>query len=267
MKYQLIDAARTAGLLPFLDRLSYVRRSLKAARRNRRFVRDHPDFEPPPGELAFDAYNNIDWQEYHDVGLRHAEAMAGMIRDRMEVGRGSTVLEWGCGPGRLIRHMPRLFPGARIVGTDYNLATIEWCKAKLNGIEFFENGLMPPLPFDDNTIDATYNFSVFTHLSAEAQASWAMELFRVLKPGGVMVGTTHGEAYRYLLVKEAQRRAFREGSVVLQENYDEGQKWYFSIHPPAYVRGQLFAHFSELELVDGEDAGIKQDIWIGRKAG
>lgn len=268
MKYRIIDTTRALGLLPMLDKVTYLRKTALKASDNRAFRARHPDFAVPPPDLAFDAYNKVDWADYHDLGLRHATLFADLIRARTDIISGLRILEWGCGPGRLIRHLPDLL-GDRapvVAGTDYNPASIDWCRANLSGIDFDLNGAAPPLPFADNSFDATYNFSVFTHLSEEMHHAWAAELLRILKPGGLMIATTHGDHYRYLLVKKGERDAYDRGELVTQAHYEEGKKWFFAIHPPTYVQRHLMGGFERVEQVaPAPEAGMTQDIWVGYK--
>ncbi|MET0362623.1 MAG: class I SAM-dependent methyltransferase [Sphingobium sp.] len=268
MKYRIISATRSLGLLPVLDRVTFLRKSARTARTNRAFRARHPDFAVPPADLAFDAYNKVDWEDYHDLGLRHASLFADLIARHCPQAADFSVLEWGCGPGRLIRHLPALLAdhGPRMVGTDYNPATIRWCGDNLPGIHFALNDLAPPLPFADDSFDATYNFSVFTHLSAEMHTAWTRELYRVLKPGGLMIATTHGDHYRYLLTQKAERDAYDRGEIVTQKRFEEGKKWYFAVHPPHYVRTHLLRDFERVEqIVPPPEAGMTQDVWIGFK--
>lgn len=268
MKYQILSATRALGLLPVFDRVSYLRRTAGKARDNRAFRAAHPDFAVPPADLAFDAYNKVDWADYHDIGREHARVFADLVRRHVPASSRLSILEWGCGPGRLIRHLPDLLAdrAPRLNGTDYNPATIAWCAANLPGIDFALNGLAPPLPFPDGAFDAVYNFSVFTHLSADMHEAWAMELRRVLRPGGLLIATTHGDHYRYLLAQRAEREAYDRGEIVTQAQYQEGKKWYFAVHPPAYVRNRLLARFERVERVQpGATADMTQDVWIGFK--
>lgn len=268
MKYHIISATRSLGLLPMLDRMTFLRKRARAARRNRAFIARHPDFAVPPDDLAFDAYNKVDWPDYHDVGRAHARLFARLIHDRLPDAGPLAVLEWGCGPGRLIRHMPGLLADRqpRITGTDYNPATIAWCRDHLPGIDFVLNGLAPPLPFPDASFDVVYNFSVFTHLSQDMHDHWIAELHRIVRPGGMIIATTHGDHYRYLLTHKREADAYARGELVTQKRFEEGKKWYFAIHPPAWVRSHLLSGFERVEQVDpGADGAMTQDVWIGFK--
>jgi SAM-dependent methyltransferase len=270
MKFHIIRFLRAAGLLRLADACKYWIRRAAARSRNRRFEREFPGFATPPRHLAFDALNHVDWYSYRDSGLAHAKLFARILRESFPGAAPIDVLEWGCGPGRLIRHMPALLGGkARsVTGSDYNPESIAWCRANLPAIRFVENGLNPPLPFGDGEFDAIYNFSVFTHLSESVQLEWAAELARVLKPGGLLVCTTHGEAYRYLLAGHQERERFAAGELVVQGNYKEGRKWFFAIHPEAFVRSRLLAGFAEVRRQPIAEAdGILQDVWLARKPG
>ena len=266
-KYRLIHRVRRLGLLGLADRVKLGLARVLTRRRNQQFRRTHPDFAVPPDDLAFDAYNSLDWQHYRDGGRRQAEIFATLIARHCAAPK-LRVLEWGCGPGRLIRNMTALL-GERagsLTGADYNPRTIAWCRANLPGIAFAENALLPPLPFADASFDAVYCFSVFTHLSEPVQLAWAAELRRVLAPGGLLVCTTHGDHYRYLLTDVGEQRRYATGHVVEQAKYREGRKWFFALHPPAHVRSTLLADYADVAPArPPAAAGILQDVWIARK--
>ena len=272
LKFQLVRAIRGAGLLGAADACRFQVRRWKTDALNRRFLAGRPGFRPPPADLAFDAYNHFDWERYWEGGRFHAEFFAEAIRSALPEGP-LRVLEWGCGPGRIIRHLPGLLAdrGAALTGTDYNPRTIAWCREALPGISFAQNALMPPLPFADGSFDAVYNFSVFTHLSREVQLAWADELWRVLRPGGVMLCTTQGSGYRHMLASEEERARYDAGELIVQGKYREGAKWFFAVHPPRFVHEQLLRRFEEVEaLAFPPEPGVRgdlllQDVWRARK--
>ena len=267
-KFLLLHALRAAGLLRWADRAKFIVSQAQARSFNRRFQQQHPDFAVPPGHLAFDALNHVDWTRYRETGLQHAAMFARIIRDQFPAAGALSVLEWGCGPGRLIRHLPGLLADRplQLCGSDYNPDSIAWCRDNLPGTEFVENALNPPLPLADARFDVVYNFSVFTHLSQAVQLAWAQELLRVLKPGGLLICTTHGAGYRHLLGFGTQQQAYEAGRMVEQGRYREGRKWFLAIHPPAFVRDRLLAGWDLVrQVATRPEDSIEQDVWIARK--
>jgi SAM-dependent methyltransferase len=102
------------------------------------------------------------------------------------------ILDFGCGCGRLLRFSDRGDGTWRAVGTDVNRAHVEWCRQALPGVVVRENDVHPPLPFSDRSFDCVYSVSIFTHLSDRNARAWLRDLARVLRPGGVLIVTTHG---------------------------------------------------------------------------
>ena len=166
--------------------------------------------------------------------------------------------------------MPSLLAARRphLVGTDYNSASIVWNRAHLPGVEFVENGLEPPLDLAEGVFDVVYCISVFTHLSEDVQLAWAAELARVLKPGGLLICTTQGDAFRHMLVTASERATYDAGEVVALGNYREGRKYFLAIHPERFVREKLLARYAGVRRVQTRAMAFEffqQDTWIGWK--
>ncbi len=178
------------------------------------------------------------------------------------------MLEWGCGPARIIRHLPGLLgPAWGVSGCDANRDTIRWCAAHLPGIGFDENGAAPPLPYPAGNFDCVYAWSVFTHLSATLHRAWAEELHRVLKPNGLLICTLNGAAARPLLLPAEQAR-FDAGELVVRGTVAEGTRCFLAYHPDPFVGGDLLRRFDVLEHVPAPNLfGERQDVWVARKRG
>jgi hypothetical protein len=88
---------------------------------------------------------------------------------------------------------------------------------------------------------------------------------RVVKPGGYLFLTTHGDHYRVALAPENRARYDRGEAVVLGARR-EGSNDCASFHPAAYVRTTLARG---LEVVDHRPEGAlgnpRQDVWLLRK--
>ena len=120
-------------------------RRAQSRARNRNFVRVHPDFPTPPEDLAFDAYNHVDWPAYREIGRKHAEIYARVIAEAKPEGP-LKIFEWGCGPGRIIRHIRDCLPGREVelIGSDCNARSIDWCRSSIPGVQFEVNRFLPP---------------------------------------------------------------------------------------------------------------------------
>ena len=108
--------------------------------------------------------------------------------------KGVTILDWGCGHGRVTRHFIQNWPEARVCGTDIDAENIAWCRRNLDAKSFSVAPLWPPLSYREGSFDAVFAISVMTHLTAEAQEAWLAELVRILKPGGLALLTFSGLA-------------------------------------------------------------------------
>jgi SAM-dependent methyltransferase len=258
LKQRLVRGLRGAGLLDEVDRLIYLRERWRCGAQNRSFLAGHAGERFPPYPILFDAFGSCDLRSYYTSGQSDARFIAAALR-RLVPGARS-ICEWGCGPARVLRHLGG--EGfTRLLGTDYNPQTIDWCRTAIPGAEFGLNGLGPPLPAEAGSLDALYAISVFTHLSEQRQLEWAAEVRRVLKPGGAFLFTVHGERCTGKLLPD-ERARFDQGLLVVREKVLEGKKHFVSYESEAFVRGRLLAGFGEVERIDWP--GFPQDTWAAR---
>lgn len=102
--------------------------------------------------------------------------------------RNIHVLDWGCGCGRLTRHLINKGYG-RITGIDIDPVNVRWSQANLPGAEFSLVSTDIPTPVPPGSVDLIIGHSVFTHLTEADQFLWLSELNRLLKPGGFALVT------------------------------------------------------------------------------
>jgi len=101
------------------------------------------------------------------------------------------ILDFGCGSGRMIRHLKRQSESCEIWGTDINANFVYWCQQYLEPpFHFVTTTTVPHLPFEDGYFDFVYAGSVFTHIDDLADA-WLLELRRVLSREGRLYLTIH----------------------------------------------------------------------------
>lgn len=106
------------------------------------------------------------------------------------------VLDWGCGPGRIGLHLTKeiLTSGAttEYVGVDIDLMSLTWAERTVKG-KLVHTQLMPPLPFENESFDFIFGYSVFTHLDQPVQEAWLRELHRICERGGIVALTVMSE--------------------------------------------------------------------------
>lgn len=175
-----------------------------------------------------------------------------------------SILDFGCGAGRIIRHWQNL-KGPELHGVDYNPTLVKWCERGLRFAKFQVNTLKGRLPYPDERFDLVYAFSVFTHMSDALQRNWIAELWRVLRSGGYLYLTVHGEYYLHRLEPE-QREKFLRGELVIVGSDQEGSNQLGAYHPERYVRETLARGFVVLDHVpEGARGYSLHDIYLLRK--
>jgi SAM-dependent methyltransferase len=149
----------------------------------------------PSDEFRF-GYAPGDEEKYLAWGSYDANLILEEIRKAGMDSNDLKILDFGCSSGRVMRHFSTKIEsnGWRIFGCDIQAKAIESMRADnwSNGFEFFTSTTIPHLPFEDNSLDVIYSFSVFTHTKYLWDA-WLLELKRILKPNGLMIHTVHLE--------------------------------------------------------------------------
>jgi SAM-dependent methyltransferase len=250
-------------VLLLLDRLGLVGPAFRlyeqvvALRPARRLVVDGPPLPPRRLMVRVAGTGDADWF------LRSGRAGYDAIVAHAPLAQLESVLDFGCGCGRVTRWWSD-FDG-RVAGSDVSGPAVDWCRANLPFGRFERNALAPPLVFDDESFDLIYALSVFTHLTADLQLAWRDELRRVLRPGGLLLLTTHGRSYVPRLGGD-ERASFERGELVVRWGDVAGTNLCSAYHPEAYLRDTFAAGFTFLELeAEGARGNPTQDLVLLRK--
>jgi SAM-dependent methyltransferase len=265
-KQNVIDLLRKLHLLQFADYLMFIRSVLKDRASNKLFLAQHPDFIPPPAHLAYDAYGHTNWQTYYDMGLRHSRLISDLIRAYISENE-IKICEWGCGPARIIRHLERIsdFTKIELLGTDYNEESIIWCKKNIKNVHFLKNSLEPPLPVEAEVFDCVYAISIFTHLSERMHYAWIQELFRTIKPNGILIFTTHGDSCAKGLLP-ADKEKYDSSNLVIKDQIKEGKKHFLAYHPPQFIERKLLKDYAVIRHIDRPaQYQLEQEVWVVKK--
>ena len=117
-----------------------------------------------------------------DVGYR----LMGLIPKKYFLNGSNTVLDLGCGTGYFT---PKLHHGDnQVVGVDLSEGMINYAREQRAGKVTWVVGDAEVLPFADNSVDMIFSSLAIQWCSSYQQL--LVELYRVLKPGGVVAFST-----------------------------------------------------------------------------
>ena len=186
---------------------------------------------------------------FTEGGRQAAAELDGLVRSAgRDPAQLRSVLDFGCGPGRVLPHFAALAPEAECVGCDVDAAAIDWAARTHRALGWSLTSFHPPLPYEDDRFDLVYAISVFSHLDRGVAAMWLAELRRVLAPGGLALLSVRGpHAFEQ----------FRTGAVTTS--------W---CAPEVFRRGPLqagefvFAPYRRSFWTDGELPGVGREYGL-----
>jgi len=193
---------------------------------------------------------------YHKQG----QAFLRLLVDRCDLRPDSTVLDVGCGTGRIAAALAGyLSPEGRYEGFDIVARSVEWCRreigARRDNMRFQQadvyNALYNPdgadraseyrFPYPDDSFDVVYLTSIFTHMLPADFERYLEEIARTLRPGGRSLITYFllNDEARELIAAGRARPEYRgfgdrgdgyfaargdnpEGAVAFEEDYVRG---------------------------------------------
>ncbi len=223
-----------------------------------------PDGYPiPPSKLIFLVVGNISPKSYLNEGQYVISNMISLLKNcSIDIHNFKRILDFGCGSGRLIRHLHSL-NGVELFGTDYNKKLIYWCKKNLPFARFKLNNLSPPIDFNDNIFDFIYSRSIFTHLDESLQKKWMGEFHRILDKNGILLFSTHGDFFIDILT-ENELREYKSGKLIFKGTEYKGSNYSASFQNNKHVIDKLLSGFNLLSYIPGK-SNFKQDIYILKK--
>jgi len=137
------------------------------------------------------AYDMVD-KEYaneffgeHEKKPKDREILARFFHD---IGDRRPVWDFGCGPGQTTKYLNDL--GLEISGLDISEKILEQAKALYPDIHF-QKGNILDLDFENNSIAGIVAFYAIVHFTKEQVETAFREIYRVLKPSGLLLLTYH----------------------------------------------------------------------------
>ncbi len=215
------------------------------------------------GEAARDVILEMSPHDGMSSGLRGAYMLAGAsalqcTRAALRaagLGPPGSILDFGCGHGRVLRLLKAAYPDARLGGCDIDRDGVDFCARTFGAVPYYSS--VDPREIEiSETFDVIWCGSFFTHLSAERWPGFLGLLESCLTPErGVLVFTTLGgqsaaslrslnlgneEAAAMLATFEAAGFAFSD--------YPGRASWGLAMASPRWVRDQI-AESTSLDVV------------------
>lgn len=230
------------------------------------------DLKDLPGRLK--SRRPAPWRVIHNNGggdfHRTGETLFHAIREATGLSPDETVLDMGCGAGRLAFPLcAYLSEEGRYIGFDIAPRALDFARRHVSGaaaIDFVHADLSNPeyrreggsaadyrFPAEDGSVDLAVATSLFTHLDAKTAKGYLAETGRVLRPGG--------RAYLTVFEIDAEgRQALHAGVARLGFVQLGGPAW--STDPAAPEAAMGF----ETEALNGwiEAAGLVRERTVAR---
>jgi SAM-dependent methyltransferase len=170
------------------------------------------------------------------------------------------ILDLPCGHGRVLRYLRAAFPEAEIIACDLLRDGVDYCAMTFGAIPLYSVENSANIELERDAFDLIWVGSLLTHLDSDRWPGF-LELFRrSLRPGGVLVFSTHGRSaydkavrlgtkshglpyWRHTAAKYAYERTGFGYS-----NYANSSSYGLSLSSPARVF-KLIERVSELRVV------------------
>jgi len=136
-------------------------------------------------------YNNIDFGFYDEIfhknkGVRSAWHYTKFYNIKKKINKKDTHLDIGCGSGTFVS----LLSNKMSYGIDISSKQIKYANMKYGGRNKIFHSYKKKIPFSNNTFDSISLIELLEHLSDKEIYILFKEIFRVLKPDGVIHVTT-----------------------------------------------------------------------------
>ena len=207
-------------------------------------------------------------KDFVAIGGNAASLILTYVGKYKRIAEAESILDWGCGCGRVITHMKKFVSPGRLHGCDIDATAIEWDQQNIVGPTFDRVEPYPPTNYSDGCFDIVYGISVMTHLEEQTQLQWLKELKRICRPGAILALSVMGEKLRGTNMPAALTKSFAErGFASFVPNYSHlltafSHRDYYqeAYHTLNYIESEWGRYFDILEYVETK----YQDIVILR---
>ena len=186
--------------------------------------------------------------------------LAQYLFTRYSIQSGHKLLDIGCGRGEFLRGFIQC--GVQGFGVDRSRAAQKYCpQAELRTADLEKS----PLPYDDNTFDVVYSKSVIEHFYYPEKL--VSEIFRVLKPGGLVITLCPDWEFNYRIYFEdyTHRTPFMQSSlrdIQTIHGFEKISVERFRQLPVLWGSGKAFTLLAELTRILIPGSLRKYSKWV-----
>ena len=221
--------------------------------------------------------NAIVWSAQGEVGLSFRHYIDGGRNDARQIkaaidahpplfeGERPEVLDFAAGYGRVGRHFAHVMPEVRYTAMDIHVEAVRFNREVL-GLESLISYADPERVGHERQFDHVFALSFFSHVRREHIVPWLNAMHRLVRPGGTVMFTTHGEASLNGSMKAMKMDEDGYGMAELSEQHDLSTSIYVhavTLNP--FMEDQL-AEVPGLELISFQPASWwgEQDMYVLR---
>jgi SAM-dependent methyltransferase len=147
---------------------------------------EHVRTDISPDDTMFEG----DFEHYFGVGRSALRCIGLAMSAAGRVGL-SSIMDFGCGFGRVTRVLRAAFPGAHLSVCDISRGAVDYCAEKFEAEPVYSNESPSGVPIP-HSYDLIWCGSLLTHLDSGEFTRFLDLFYSMLLPGGLLVATTHG---------------------------------------------------------------------------
>ena len=161
----------------------------------------------PAEELQREIHGHAGEVSLHEAHVFFREIKAYCAYAGRPIAPHRTLLDFGCGWGRILRLFMKDIEPANLFGTDSTSRFLMEARRCNPSVNFLSCALTPPTLLMPECLDYVISWSVFSHLDEFLSLRWIEELHRLLKPGGLLLLTTQSRRFIAFCAEMRLRRA------------------------------------------------------------
>ncbi|MBN8705988.1 MAG: class I SAM-dependent methyltransferase [Bacteroidetes bacterium] len=259
IRNKLLLFARKTGLISYLERIAPAISFIRHLPNNL-----NQDVPKVPVTLLFESFGKVDFTRFDESGKLAALNLAALVNRHVSP---TSILDIGCGLGRVSTKLAGLYPGATITGCDVIEEMISSNQKRHPGMTWIPVKVNQPIQVPDASIDLAFALSVITHLSEESITILFSDVNRILNKDGVFLFTTIGQFYADLKLVDHELADFNSGKPVYRGNVPNTSRLFTSYHPDSYMKKLLDPLFILVEEQEGASLQLagSQKIWLVKK--